>query len=79
MVRVKVYGVSRLDSGVKDFECEASSVKEVFDIFNSKSKMDEPVSFGDVIVFLNGSRTSKKSASLKNGDEVWIMSPASGG
>ncbi|MDD6807542.1 MAG: MoaD/ThiS family protein [Oscillospiraceae bacterium] len=79
MVKVKVFGVVRLDSGVKEFECEAASVPEAFQTFNAQSKISREYGFGDVVVFINGERTTKKNASLKNGDEVWFMSPVSGG
>ena len=79
MVKVKVFGVVRLDSGVKEFECAATSIPEAFDVLNAQSKVSQVYGFGDVVVFINGERTTKKNDSLKDGDEVWFMSPVSGG
>jgi molybdopterin converting factor small subunit len=39
----------------------------------------EPLTFKDAVVFINGERCPKSSKKLKEGDTVWLMSPASGG
>lgn len=39
----------------------------------------DKLSFKDAIIYVNGDRTPKKSKKLTDGDEVWLMSPASGG
>lgn len=80
MVKVKLFGVIRLGSGIKETECSASTLAEVFDHVNSISPQNvEPFTFGDAIVFINGTRVTKQKVSLHDGDEVWLMSPASGG
>ncbi len=80
MVKVKMFGVIRLGSGVKELECEASKVSDAFDALNIKSAPSaDKFTFDDAIVFVNGKRISKKKFPLKDGDEVWLMSPASGG
>lgn len=80
MVKVKLFGVIRLGSGIKETECTASTLSEVFDHVNSISSQNvEPFTFGDAIVFINGARVTKQKINLKDGDEVWLMSPASGG
>lgn len=79
-VKVKMFGVIRLGSGIKETECEASQLTDVFDYVNSISPQNvEPFTFGDAIIFINGTRVTKKKCALNDGDEVWLMSPASGG
>ncbi len=80
MVKVKTFGVIRLGSKVKELDCDVSTVEEAFEALNIKSAPDaETFGFGDAIVFVNGTRISKKKFALHDGDEVWLMSPASGG
>ncbi|NLL63913.1 MAG: MoaD/ThiS family protein [Ruminococcaceae bacterium] len=80
MVKVKMFGVIRLGSGVKEFDCEAKTLQETFDLLNIKSAPGaEKFSFNDAIVFINGTRVTKAKYDLQDGDEVWLMSPASGG
>lgn len=79
-VKVKMFGVIRLGTGIKSTECNASNLEEVFDHVNSIAPADvEDFTFGDAIVFVNGERTTKKNFAINDGDEVWLMSPASGG
>ncbi|MBQ0013706.1 MAG: MoaD/ThiS family protein [Clostridia bacterium] len=83
MIKVKMFGVVRLGSGVKEFECslsEAPTVSACFDVLNIKSAPgSDKFTFGDSQVFVNHTRTTKKNFALKDGDEVWLMSPAAGG
>lgn len=83
MIKVKMFGVIRLGSGVKEFECkvtEAPTVEACFDVLNIKSAPDkDKFTFNDSQVFVNHTRTTKKNFALKDGDEVWLMSPAAGG
>ena len=37
------------------------------------------ISFSDATVFVNGEHCKKKKQKLNDGDEVWLLSPASGG
>ena len=37
------------------------------------------ISFSDASVFINGTNCKKKKFKLSDGDEVWLLSPASGG
>ena len=73
-VTVKVFGVYRVDSGVKEYTAEANIVNDVFLSLNYLSKVpDSDINFNNTSVFVN------KKMKLKDGDEVWIMSPAGGG
>ena len=37
------------------------------------------LSFKDATVFIDGERCRKKKQKLSDGNEIWILSPASGG
>lgn len=92
-VTVKLFGVFRSDTHMANEKIAASTVAEIFPVLNVKAgevyaakkaenpalEKPAPVEFKDAVVYINGERASKKSAKLKDGDEVWIMSPASGG
>ena len=83
MVTIRVYGVLRLDSGVKTLEAEADSVKDVFRLVLEESrrvKPDSGVTMKDVkgcMVVVNG-KMVKPRAKLNDGDEIMLV-PASGG
>lgn len=79
-VTVKVFGVYRVDSGVKEYTAEATIVDDVFLSLNYLSKVpDSDINFNNTAVFVNNKPCSKKKTKLHDGDEVWIMSPAGGG
>ncbi|MCQ2487217.1 MAG: MoaD/ThiS family protein [Clostridia bacterium] len=80
MVKVKIYAVVRLDTGVKEFNCSAKNITEVIGILNEKrAKGADEIRWKDIIVFVNGERISSRRAKLNDGDKVDIMSPVSGG
>lgn len=83
MVTIRVYGVLRLDSGVKELKAEADNVQEVFRLVFEESKRIKPdscVTMKDVkgcMVVVNG-KMVKPKAKLHDGDEIMLV-PASGG
>jgi len=84
MVKVKLFGLFRLDTGLKELEAEARSVKELYPVLLAEAKKVKPttkITAADIdgcIVVING-KQCKKSAKLKDGDEVYLMSPVCGG
>ena len=84
MVKVKLFGLFRLDTGIKEMEADAKSVKELYPLLLAEAKRVRPdttITAKDIdgcIVVING-RQSKKSAPLSDGDEVMLMSPVCGG
>ena len=84
MVHVKLFGLFRLDTGLKELQAEAGSVKELYPILLAEAKRKNPmtkVTAKDIdgcIVIVNG-KQCKKSAKLRDGDEVFLMSPVCGG
>ena len=83
MVTVRVFGVLRLDSGVKMLEADAASVQDVFRLVFEESrrvKPDSGITMKDVkgcMVVVNG-KMVKPNAKLRDGDEIMLV-PASGG
>ncbi len=81
-VKVKLFGVYRVDTHTAEVELEAARLKDVFAALHEKlggAQTDSGLQFKDVAVYLNGESCRKKSVKLTDGDEVWLLSPASGG
>lgn len=83
MVKVKLFGILRLDSGVKEFETEASQVKDIFPVLiekvNATGKANLTMKdMKGYILSVNGNQV-KKNAKLQDGDVVMFTSPTCGG
>ena len=84
MVHVKLFGLLRLDTGLKELTAQADSVKALYPLLLAEAKRAKPdtkITAADIdgcIVVVNGVQ-SKKSSRLSDGDEVWLMSPVCGG
>lgn len=84
MVKVKLFGLFRLDTGIKEIELDAGTVKGLYPLLleaAKKAKPDTTVTAKDIdgcIVVINGVQ-SKKTSKLRDGDEVMLMSPVCGG
>lgn len=84
MVKVKLFGLFRLDTGLKELDADVKSVRELYPVLLSEAKKVKPdtkVTAADIdgcIVMING-KQGKKSSTLKDGDEVMLMSPVCGG
>lgn len=76
MITVKLYGLLRIESGIKEKQLSAASVKEVLDQLAeqgiSRKELDS------CFVLINGTGAKKRSK-LKDGDTVVLMSPVAGG
>ena len=76
MIRVKLYGLLRLESGIKERQLEAATVKEVLEDLERcgipRKKLDATV------ILVNGKNVNKRSK-LSDGDTVVLMSPVAGG
>ena len=84
MVHVKLFGLLRLDTGLKELDAEAASVKELYPILLAEAKRVKPatqVTAADIdgcIIMING-KQGKKSSRLPDGDQVQLMGPVCGG
>ena len=76
MIRVKLYGLLRIESGIKERQLEAATVKEVLEDLERcgipRKKLDATV------ILVNGKNVNKRSK-LSDGDTVVLMSPVAGG
>ena len=76
MITAKLFGLLRIESGIKEKQLEAASVKEVLD-FLTGCGIDREALNGCVIL-VNG-KPAKKRSKLTDGDTVVLMSPVAGG
>lgn len=92
-VTVKLFGVLRMDTHLAREEVCIEKVEDLFvslnarvdEVYAENLKSDpalvhpEPLSFKHVVLFINGERCKNKKQKLTDGDELWLLSPASGG
>ena len=84
MVHVKLFGLLRLDTGLKELDAEAATVEDLYPILLAEAKRAKPtttVTAKDVdgcVIMING-KQGKKRSRLQDGDEVLLMSPVGGG
>ena len=84
MVHVKLFGLLRLDTGLKELTAEADSVRALYPVLLAEARRANPattITAADIdgcIAVING-KQGKKSSRLTDGDEVWLMSPVCGG
>lgn len=81
-IRVRLFGVFRMDTHVAETEIEAARLKDVFGALNDKlgiQKTESGLAFKDALIYVNGEPCARKSTKLNDGDELWLLSPASGG
>lgn len=80
-VNVKLFGVYRVDTHIAHTEITADRLTDLLDELNklATGENKSSLSFSDATVFINGEHCKKKKHKLNDGDEVWLLSPASGG
>ena len=76
MITVKLYGLLRIESGIKEKQFEAKNVKELLALLLDCGIPKEDLS--GCIILVNGASATKKSK-LTSGDTVVLMSPVAGG
>lgn len=76
MIAVKLYGLLRIESGIREKQLEASSVKEVLAVLADCGISQKDLN--SCIILVNGKSRSKRSK-LADGDTVVLMSPVAGG
>ena len=76
MITVKLYGLLRIDSGIKERKIEGATMKDVF-----QDLMQQGISRKDLsgcMILINGKPANKRN-SLHDGDVVQLMPPVAGG
>ena len=76
MITVKLYGLLRIESGIKQKQLEAESVQQVLDALCAVGISQKDLKGCTILV--NGNSAAKRSK-LKDGDTVVLMSPVAGG
>jgi molybdopterin converting factor small subunit len=76
MITVKLYGLLRLDSGLKETQIKAATVREVLE--NLEACGISQKDLNSCIILVNGNSANKRSK-LTDGDTVVLMSPVAGG
>ena len=76
MITVKLYGLLRINSGIKERQLEAASMKDVLDdlLVQGISKKEL-----NGCIFLINQKSANKKSKLTDGDVVQLMSPVAGG
>ena len=76
MITVKLYGLLRIESGIKDKQLDCKSVKEVLHALADLGIPEKELS--GCVILINGNSANKRSK-LSDGDTVVLMSPVAGG
>ena len=78
MITVKLFGLLRLDTGIRELQLEAATVKEVHRAILSRTDAVSRKDLEGCIVLINGKPGNKRTR-LNPGDEVTLLSPVAGG
>ena len=76
MITVKLYGLLRIESGIKEKQLEAATVKEVLEQLEDCGIARKEL---NGCVFIVNGKTANKRSKLTDGDTVVLMSPVAGG
>ena len=76
MITVKLFGLLRLESGIKERQLEATSVKEVLLVLEAAGIHKKDL---NGCVILVGGKPANKRTKLQDGDTVVLMPPVAGG
>ena len=76
MITVKLYGLLRIESGIREKQLDAATVKAVLEQL-AACGVDRRA-LGGCVILVNGNSANKRSK-LTDGDTVVLMSPVAGG
>ena len=76
MITVKLYGLLRIDSGIKERQIEAACLNDVYNDLMTQGISRQTL--GGCVILVNGKPASKRNK-LQDGDTVVFMSPVAGG
>ena len=78
MITVKLFGLLRIESGIKELHLEADTMKQLCDNLCRQSERISKKDLDKCIILINGNKGTKRSK-LQDGDTVIFMSPVAGG
>lgn len=76
MITVKLYGLLRIQSGIKEKQLEVSTVTEILEVLADCGIPRKDLN--SCVILVNGNSANKRSK-LTDGDTVVLMSPVAGG
>lgn len=78
MITVKLYGLLRIESGIKELQLDAVNMKQVYTALQSHSDTLNQKELERCVILINGKKGTKNSK-LQPGDIITLMSPVAGG
>ena len=78
MITVKLYGLLRLDSGIRELSVEAATVAELYSRLPEKIDRIRKKDLEGCVLLVNG-KVSNRRTKLTDGDVVQLMPPVAGG
>lgn len=75
MITVKLFGLVRLETGIKELQVAAANVKE---LKKALSRQIPEETIRGCVLLVNG-RQATRFTKLKDGDQVMLMPPVAGG
>ncbi len=92
-VTVKLFGVLRMDTHLAKETVDIEKVIDLFPSLNAQVEKvyaenkakdptlerPDPLDYKQTVIFVNGTNCKNKKQKLNDGDEIWLLSPASGG
>ena len=76
MITVKLYGLLRIESGIREKQMKAETVREVLETLAASGIPQRDLN--SCLILVNG-RSAGKRSKLTDGDTVVLMSPVAGG
>ena len=78
MITVKLYGLLRLDTGLRELDLEAATVAELYARLPEKTERITKKDLEGCVLLVNG-KVSSRRTKLADGDMVQLMPPVAGG
>jgi len=78
MITVKLYGLLRLDTGLRELQLEAADIRQLKQALLHASERMTPQILDGCVILVNGTPAGKRTK-LNDGDRVTLLSPVAGG
>ena len=78
MITVKLYGLLRLDSGIRELSLDVKTVPELYSRLLEKTDRISKKDLEGCVLLVNGKAANRRTK-LADGDVVQLLSPVSGG
>lgn len=78
MITVKLYGLLRLDTGIRELSVEAATVAELYTRLPEKVDRITKKDLEGCVLLVNGKVVNRRTK-LADGDVVQLLSPVAGG